>query len=199
MANVAASGGYYVAAPAAFVVAEATTVTGSIGVVAARMSAEPLLSRLGIATEVVERGAHASLLSPTGPLDEEARATIARELDATYRAFIGVVASGRALPEDEVERLARGRIYTGKDALEAKLVDSLGGFPAAVEELRRRVNAKLEVHLAKPPRGPIPISDPPKQAARALLTALLPERERLFVELLTQGERVLALGPVFET
>src|SRR4029079_12681992 len=90
MTNVAASGGYYVAAPASCIVAQPTTVTGSIGVVAARLSLEPLLSRLGIRTEVVEKGARASLLSPMGPLSEDDRASIMRELDATYRAFVGV-------------------------------------------------------------------------------------------------------------
>jgi protease-4 len=92
MGNVAASGGYYVAAPATCIVAQATTVTGSIGVIFARFSLEPLLSRLGIRTDAVEKGAHARLLSPVSPLDEPLRATIMREVDATYRAFIGVVA-----------------------------------------------------------------------------------------------------------
>lgn len=209
MANVAASGGYYVAAPAACIVAQPMTVTGSIGVVAARLSVDPLLSRLGITTEVVEKGKHASLLSPTGRLDDDARATIQRELDAMYRAFVGVVAAGRKMPEDDVERLARGRVYTGQDALDAKLVDMLGGFDIALEEVKRRlaphVRARVEVHLAKTPRHPLPVPDPPskdeasRQAATALLCALLPAHERLAVELALGGERVLALSPISET
>ncbi|MBX3207492.1 MAG: signal peptide peptidase SppA [Labilithrix sp.] len=209
MANVAASGGYYVAAPAAWIVARPTTVTGSIGVVAVRLSLDPLLARLGIATEIVQTGRHAPLLAPVGPLDEEGRATIQRELDAMYRSFIGVVASGRKLPEDDVERLARGRVYTGKDALDAKLVDALGGFDVAVEEVKRRLDpglrARLEVRVVRTPRHPLPAPEPPKhedasrRVATALVAALLPSRERLAFELAVSGERVLALGPVVET
>ncbi|MBX3199376.1 MAG: signal peptide peptidase SppA [Labilithrix sp.] len=209
MANVAASGGYYVAAPASCIVARATTVTGSIGVVAARLSLDPLLSRLGIATEVVQTGRRASLLAPLGPLDEDARATIQRELDAMYRAFVGVVAAGRKLAEDDVERLARGRVYSGQDALDAKLVDVLGGFDTAVDEVKKRLDpslhARLEVRVVRTPRQPLPIPEPPKpdeatrRLARALLAAVLPARERALLELAVTGERVLAVAPVFET
>jgi len=210
MANVAASGGYYVAAPAACIVARPTTVTGSIGVVAARLDIEPLLSRLGIHTDVVERGKHASLLSPSGPLDPEARSTVERELAATYRAFVGIVAAGRKMPEDEVEKLARGRIYSGKDALDAKLVDVLGGFDSAVEEVKNRLDAKVrervEVQMTKTPRHHQDVPDLPakkeeaaRRAAGALLAALLPAHERTVVELAASGERVLALGPITET
>jgi protease IV len=207
MANVAASGGYYVAAPAAVIVAGPMTVTGSIGVVAARLSLDPLLSQLGITTEVVEKGRHASLLSPTGPLDEDARATIERELDATYRAFVGIVASGRKLAEEDVERLARGRVYTGKDAFDVKLVDVLGGFETAIEQVKRRlstrVRERVEVRVAKTPRQPLPPEPPAKEvvrhAASAILGAVLSERERLLIELAAGGERVLTLAPISET
>ena len=210
MANVAASGGYYVAAPAACIVARPTTVTGSIGVVAARLDVEPLLSRLGVRTDVVERGRHASLLSPSGPLDAEARATVQRELDATYRAFVGIVAAGRKLPEDDVEKLARGRVYTGQDAHDVRLVDVLGGFDTALEEVKKRlderVRDRVEVRVARTPRHHQDVPDLPQKreeaagkAAGALLSALLPARERIVVELAASGERILALGPVTET
>jgi protease-4 len=204
MANVAASGGYMVAAPAACIVARDTTVTGSIGVVAARVSLDPLLGRLGVTTEVIEKGRHASLLSPTGPLGEEERATIQREIAAMYRSFIGIVAAGRKLKEEDVERLARGRVYTGKDALEVKLVDVLGGFDVAVEEVRRRlgtdVRDRAEVKVVKAPRHPVLALEPPRAAAlRMLLGALVPERDRLVLELALGGERLLALSPITET
>ncbi|HVJ91988.1 MAG TPA: signal peptide peptidase SppA [Labilithrix sp.] len=209
MANVAASGGYYVAAPAACIVAQSTTVTGSIGVVAARVSIDALLARLGITTEIIERGKNASLLSPTGDLDDAARATIERELAATYRAFIGVVAAGRKMADDEVERLARGRVYTGHAAHDVKLVDVVGGFDLAIEELRRRLHTRIRdravVKLARTPRQPLAVPTPPKDkeaarhAAAALFTALLPPRERVLVELALAGERVLAMAPIAET
>ena len=196
MANVAASGGYYVAAPANRIVAQPTTVTGSIGVVAARVSLEPLLAKLGIKTGVVARGARSSLLTAAGPLDEDDRRAVQRELDATYAAFVNVVAKGRKRSAEEIEPLARGRVYTGKDALDLGLVDVLGGFDVALEELRKLApgTAEAEVVLLKTPRGPVAVPDPAKEAARALLFAVLPERERTLVEL--AGERVLALGAV---
>lgn len=207
MGNVAASGGYYVAACAAKIVARPTTVTGSIGVVAARLSTQPLMERLGIVTEVIQRGKNAELLSPVGPIDGDARAAIEREMGVTYRSFLGVVAKGRKMSEADVERLARGRVYTGKDAFDVKLVDVLGGFDTALDELKKllpeRVRDRVVVGLAKTPRQHVPVLDPPedagKKAARSMLQALLPEHDRMLFELLASGERVLALGPITET
>lgn len=200
MANVAASGGYYVAAPAKAIVAQPTTVTGSIGVVAARLSIDPLLEKLGVVRESVSRGARAALLSPIGELSDDDRAAVNRELDATYKSFIGVVAAGRGLGEDQVEKLARGRVYTGHDAHAAKLVDVLGGFDAAVAETRKLLPEPLrdrcEVALMTPPRQPVPTLDPPKAAAAAVL-ALLPSELRMLAAL--GGERVLTLAPISET
>jgi protease-4 len=194
MANVAASGGYYVAAPAKVIVAQPTTVTGSIGVVAVRASLDPLLDKLGIVRERVEKGARASLLAPMGSLDDDERAAIARELEATYQSFVGVVAEGRQLSPDTVEKLARGRVYTGADAHASKLVDVLGGFDVAVAELRKLLPKDLqnraEVTLMTTPPKPVHALDPPA-------LALLPAEWRTWLAL--RRERVLALGPVHET
>jgi protease-4 len=212
MANVAASGGYYVAAPAHRIVCEPTTITGSIGVVAARLSVEPLLARLGITTEAVRRGARAGLLSNALPLSEDERAALTREIEATYGAFVGVVAAGRKMAPERVEELARGRVWVGKDALASGLVDALGGFDVAMEEVRRLLPAKVrdrvERHVMRLPRQHVPLLDPPsgarpaagdvggeagRRAVSALLGAFLPEGERTLVELAAAGERVLAL------
>ncbi len=198
MANVAASGGYYVAAAAKKIVAEPTTVTGSIGVVAMRISFEPLLAKLGVTTEVIERGARATLTAAMGPLDPAARAVIDQQLEATYRVFVDVVARGRSIPTKDVERLARGRVYTGKDALDVGLVDVLGGFDVAVAELRTLVgDPEIGVRLATTPRAPRPIADLP--TTTTLLRALLPRHERAIVEILAGGDAVLALSPISET
>lgn len=196
MANVAASGGYYVAAPAKVIVAQPLTVTGSIGVIAVRPSLDPLLERLGIVREKVEKGARAGLLASSGSLTEDERAAIMKELDATYQSFLGVVAEGRRLDPEAVEKLARGRVYTGTDAHAAKLVDVLGGFEVAVAELRKllptSVRDRAEVGLMTTPTKPVPALDPP-----AALASLLPREWRTMLAL--HGERVLALGPVHET
>jgi protease-4 len=193
MANVAASGGYYVAAPCRLIVAQPTTVTGSIGVIAARMSLDPLFERLGIVRESVEKGARAGLLAPTGALNDDERAAIARELDATYQSFIGVVAEGRKLESEAVEKLARGRVYTGTDAQASNLVDLLGGFDVAVAETRKLLDPKLaraEVTMMTTPSKAVPTLDVPA-------SAFVPRALRMWLEL--YGERVLALGPVLET
>ncbi len=195
-ANVAASGGYYVAAPAHRIVAEPTTITGSIGVVAARFGVQPLLAKLGINTEIVRRGARAGLLSPSLPLGDEERAALRRELDATYGAFLEVVSSGRKLPRDEVDKLARGRVYTGAHASREKLVDVLGGFDVALRELRalvpEAVREKAEPHLVRAPRKPLPVLEPPA-AVLSVLAGLFSRAERDVIGLAAQGERVFLL------
>ena len=203
MANVAASGGYYVAAPAHKIVCEAVTITGSIGVVGARLTMEPLMAKLGITTETVQRGARAGLLSPSAPLSEDERSALMRELEATYRTFVRVVAQGRKMKVDEVEPLARGRVYTGEDAKAAGLVDVLGGFDVALRELRAMLPADVRddatPHVIRVPRHPLPLMRPPtegeagRRAASAILASLLPMSERVIVELAATGDRVLTL------
>ncbi len=203
MANVAASGGYYVAAPAHKIVCEAVTVTGSIGVVGARLTLEPLMQKLGITTETVQRGARAGLLSPSAPLSEDERTALMRELEAVYKTFVRVVAQGRKMTIEEVEPLARGRVYTGEDAKAAGLVDVLGGFDTALREVRAMLPADirdaLEPQVIRAPRSALPILRPPtegeagRRAASALLSALLPMPDRIVVELAATGDRVLTL------
>jgi protease-4 len=201
MGNVAASGGYYVAAAAHAIVAQPTTLTGSIGVIAARVVVEPLLARLGVATEVLQRGAHARLLDPLLALGDDDRAALDRELEHIYRAFLGVVATGRRRPVEEIEPLAQGRVWTGVDAHAHGLVDRLGGFEDALEMMRERLGrgaAKLRVVVLRPPRKPFPVLDPPeRRAARVLAEGLAQLGETLGVDatvLAFRGERVLALA-----
>jgi protease-4 len=139
MGNVAASGGYYVAAPAHVIVAQPTTITGSIGVVAARFAVDPLLARLGIATEVVKRGARADLMQPTRQLTPDEREVLEREIEVVYRAFVGVVAEGRKKTFEEIDAIAQGRVWSGADAYQRGLVDELGGFDRALELVRARI------------------------------------------------------------
>jgi len=203
MANVAASGGYYVSAPAHRIVCEPVTITGSIGVVGARLTMEPLMAKLGISTEVVQRGARAGLLSPSAPLSEDERAALVRELEATYRTFVRVVAEGRKMKVEDVEPLARGRVYTGEDAKARGLVDVLGGFDAALREVRGMLPAdvaeRAKPHVLRMPRRSLPVLEAPtdgdagRRAASALLASILPEPQRVVVELVARGERVLAL------
>ncbi|HEY1696402.1 MAG TPA: signal peptide peptidase SppA [Polyangiaceae bacterium] len=201
MANVAASGGYYVAAAAHAIVAQPTTVTGSIGVVAARVVVEPLLARLGVATEVLQRGARARLLDPLLPLDDDLRAVVDQEMEHVYRTFVGVVAAGRRMTTAEVEALAQGRVWIGADAHANGLVDRLGGFEDAVEVLRERIGkgaSRLRVVALREPRKRVPPLDPPRREPPVvwadLLGALAPGLPVEAVLLALRGERVLTLA-----
>lgn len=180
MGDVAASGGYYVAAATEAIVAQPTTLTGSIGVIAARLLARDLLARLGVRTEVIRTSRHADMFSVAREADTEERRILDSQVEAHYRAFVKLVAEGRGRPVDEVEPLARGRVWSGVDARERGLVDRLGGLDDAIEEVRdrirasERVKAQLRPRLVHETRGPIPAIEP-RAAALAVTAGLSPE------------------------
>jgi len=138
MGEVAASGGYYVAAAADAVLAEAGTVTGSIGVVGGKLSLERLYARLGVGRDGVERGARAGMLSESRGFTAEERAALRDEMQAIYGSFLDKVGEGRGLDRSAVERVAQGRVWSGARARELDLVDALGGPLEALAEARRR-------------------------------------------------------------
>ncbi len=159
MGNVAASGGYMVAVGAHMIVAQPTTITGSIGVVAARFVIGPVLERIGVGVAVVKRGARADMESPVRHLDEGEREVLDRQLDDVYRSFLRVVSEGRRRPISGIEPLAGGRVWSGRDALAHGLVDRLGGFEVALAELRTRIGPgaeRLEPELVGGPHLPLP-------------------------------------------
>lgn len=144
MGNVAASGGYMIAVGAHSIVAQPTTITGSIGVVAARFVVGPVLDRIGIGVEVVKRGARADMESPIRHLDEAERAVLERQLDDVYRSFLRAVSEGRRRSVADIEPLAGGRVWSGRDAAARGLVDHLGGFEAALADVRARIGHGAE-------------------------------------------------------
>lgn len=156
MGDVAASGGYYVAAAAHAIHAEAATLTGSIGVVGGKLDLAELFRRVGVAQEAVERGARAGLLAPGRALSPDERAAVRGEIRAVYELFLDRVAEGRGLARDAVHAVARGRVWSGRRALDAGLVDALGGPLEALADARRRAGlgdgARVPVDVW--PRGP---------------------------------------------
>ena len=138
MGNVAASGGYFVAAPATLIVAQPGTMTGSIGVVVGKPVIGDLLGRLGIGLGSVEDGAHARMYAVSRDFTEEEWTRVNTFLDRVYDDFVGKVAEGRDLPRDRVDSMARGRVWTGADAHERGLVDELGGLGLALELARKK-------------------------------------------------------------
>jgi protease-4 len=162
-ANTAASGGYYVSALASEIVAQPVTITGSIGVIAMRFVLERTLEKLGLRHEVIRRGAHADLMSPYRHWNDEERALFDREIDGAYKDFVSIVARGRKRSFDEIEPLARGRVYSGKDALAVGLVDRLGGLETAIARAAELGDVKGDRdpvmihpprHLPEPPEPP---------------------------------------------
>lgn len=156
MGDVAASGGYYVAAAAHAVFAEETTVTGSIGVVGGKLDLEGLYRKVGISRDAVERGARAGLLTEARGFTADERAAMQELFGAMYGTFLDRVAEGRGLARQEVASVAQGRIWSGARARSHGLVDSLGGPLEALREVARRAGLSerdrylLELHPRLP-------------------------------------------------
>lgn len=136
MGGYAASGGYYVSAGADAIYALPTTVTGSIGVYGGKVNAEGLFDKLDIHTEQYNRGRNAGMYTMSRPFDDVEYAALDRMIGDTYRQFKGRVQEGRGLTPEQVEQVARGRVWSGMDAKEQGLVDVEGGFLDAVERAR---------------------------------------------------------------
>ncbi|MCC6746369.1 MAG: signal peptide peptidase SppA [Deltaproteobacteria bacterium] len=137
LGDVAASGGYYVAVACSHIVAQAETITGSIGVLTGKVSVGPLLRRLGIGWHRIRHGARAALHGVGAPLEEAEREALREQLERTYRRFLQRVADGRKRPAEEVALVAEGRVWAGRDAVDRGLVDELGGLARAIEVARQ--------------------------------------------------------------
>lgn len=133
MADMAASGGYYIAAPAQGIVAQPGTLTGSIGVISTLMNMDGLYEMLGIEVETFKSGEHKDMFSRS--LTEEERKIMQDISDEAYNQFVAAVAEGRNMSIEEVRKLATGQIYLGSQALALGLVDRLGGTDEAVKYL----------------------------------------------------------------
>jgi protease-4 len=173
MGNAAASGGYYVSAPANYVVARGGTVTGSIGVLSIRPVARGLYEKLGINPVALDRGAHAGLLDPSRRPDAEELRVIERQIQHAYTEFKDRVALGREIDLLELEGIAGGRVWTGAEALELRLIDEIGGFRGALRKARELGGIERDVPGAlvkvTPPRGGRPSpGEPARSAAEAI-------------------------------
>ena len=131
MGDIAASGGYYISAYADKIVANPSTLTGSIGVISQFIYIEGLLEKLGLELETVKTGRHKDM--GIWPLTDEQRKIMQDISDDLYEQFVAAVAQGRGLPTEEVRGLATGQLYTGNQALNLGLVDELGGLDTAVD------------------------------------------------------------------
>ena len=132
MGSLAASGGYYVSAPADKIFAEPGTLTGSIGVIFMHFNVKGLLEMAHVEETTLKTGKYKDTLSPFRPIQDTDREEIQGISDDVYGQFVHAVAEGRGMKDEEVRKIAEGRIYTGKRAKELKLVDEMGGLDDAV-------------------------------------------------------------------
>lgn len=145
MGGMAASGGYYIAAPTDRIFATPQTLTGSIGVIMSSYNVAELLDNIGIEEQVYKSGPYKDILSPTRePLEEEDE-IIQAIVDEYYDEFVDVIAQGRDMEEDRVRELGDGRIYTGRQALEEGLVDDLGSLEDAISAMREELGSNYQV------------------------------------------------------
>jgi protease-4 len=153
MANVAASGGYYVAMPADRVLASAGTITGSIGVLAGKQVIREMLERAGVRRESVTDGRYADMFSSDRPFDEDEWQRLESWLDRVYDDFTSKAAEDRGMSVEDLRAVARGRVWTGSDALAHGLVDELGGLERAVQVACERAGVdRGEVELRTMPK-----------------------------------------------
>jgi len=169
MGDIAASGGYYISVYADKIVANPSTLTGSIGVISQFIYIEGLLEKLGLELETIKAGKHKDM--GIRPLSEEERQIMQNITDDLYEQFVTAVAEARGLRVADVRRLATGQLYTGGQALNLGLVDELGGLDTAIE---------LASSLAGISTPEIEVYSPPTSFFEKLLGGLLPPSSLLF-------------------
>jgi protease IV len=138
MGDVAASGGYYISMAADEIVAQPGTITGSIGVITGKPVLGEAIGRAGVTSDLISHGAHAAMFSQLRPFSADEWTLVNDWLDHIYADFIGKVATGRGMTTEQVHEVARGRVWSGADALAHGLVDELGGLDRAAAIARRR-------------------------------------------------------------
>lgn len=200
MSDLAASGGYYIAMAAPDIVAEPGTLTGSIGIYGGKIVTGGTYDKLGVNIEAVSIGAHAEMNSPVRPYSEADRAKIEEQLRAFYDQFVEKAAASRHMKPEQIDAIAQGRVWTGRQAKKLGLVDVLGGLDTAVAlaKERAKIPAGEQVEL---------VVYPPKRSVydllmaslsgmdeRAQLAAMLGVSERRAVGALTAPLRLFRRG-----
>ncbi len=200
MADVAASGGYYIAMPAHVIVAQPATLTGSIGVVMLKFVIDGTLKKLGMNVEGVTNGKYAGLYSPVRAFTPEERAKVQEQMQATYDTFVEKAADGRNTTPERIDKVGQGRVWTGRQAKEIGLVDELGGLERAlaVAKQRARLPPDSEVEVVVYPgrksiyeivRNPFGSSE-----SSTALGAMLGFRDPKGLQLLTAPLRLFRRG-----
>jgi protease-4 len=177
MADVAASGGYMIAAPAESIVAYPLTITGSIGIFGGKFSMEGLADLVGVNIESIQRGENAGLLTSSRVHTSEEQERFRNYVQRGYDEFVDYVARGRNMTFDAVDDVAQGRIWTGEQAVELGLVDELGGLDTAIALLKKKLDIPEEgdVQLVTYPRPGTPFDIILQRFRDTLIFANVPE------------------------
>ncbi|WP_373049048.1 signal peptide peptidase SppA [Vulgatibacter sp.] len=179
MGGVAASGGYYLAAPADRIFANPGTLTGSIGVISQLPNVAEITDKLGFKMNVVKSGASKDVGNPFRPFTDADRAVFQSMIDKVYEQFVAAIVEGRKLPEERVRAVADGRVLTGEEAVELGLVDELGNFHDAVRAAADLAGIEGDPHLVYPPEEKVfGIESLLADGARAAVRAGVGELER---------------------
>ncbi len=149
MASVAASGGYYVSCGANRIVANPGTLTGSIGVISQFLRLDPMLAKVGIEMNVIKSGKLKDAGSPFRGMTDEDKKYFQNLMDNVHKQFIEIVSKERNIKYDEIVKIADGRVFTGEEAYNLKLVDTLGTFEDAVSITAKLANIKGEPSIVK--------------------------------------------------
>jgi protease-4 len=150
MSDVAASGGYYVSMAASKILADPSTITGSIGVVYGKFYMKGLYDKIGLKKEVITRGKHADFYSDYIPFNDEEWSIVRKHMQAIYYEFTNKAAAGRRKTQAQINQVGQGRVWTGDQALSIGLVDRLGGLQDAIDEAKKlaKLSDKEEVGYA---------------------------------------------------
>lgn len=173
MGSLAASGGYYISAPATLIYANPGTITASIGVILKLSNIETLMDRIGIKSHTLKTGKYKDSGSPFRRLSEDDRAMLQSVIDSTHEQFVRAVATGRRLPLEQVRRIADGRILSGQQALSLRLVDRLGTLQDAIEEAGRLSGIAGEPEVVLPPRKKVDYWDLLADGAEGMINGAL--------------------------
>ena len=207
MSDLAASGGYWIAMAAPYIVAQPGTLTGSIGVITGKFVTGGVYTKLGASIDGVSFGRHADIASPARPFTDEERQKIESLMQDTYDEFVEKAAASRNMPPEKLDAVAQGRVWTGRQAKAIGLVDELGGLDRAIAAAKQRANIaadqEVEIVVYPPRRSVYEVLAKGFGAEQSLLRALaLPADERralgtLAAPLMFRAGEPLALMPAF--
>jgi protease-4 len=192
MSDLAASGGYYIAMPGHVIVAQPGTLTGSIGIFGGKFVVGGTYNKLGMTIESVSEGRFAQMYSGARPFTPEERAKILEQMQSFYDMFIEKVAESRASTPEAIDRVAQGRVWTGRQARDVGLVDELGGLDRAVMIARERAGIAPDAAVRL-------VVSPPRRTVLELLTGSFTGTEGMrqaVLDTLLSSEERAVLGAV---